>query len=453
MKTVVDRDLCYGCGVCAALCPAGAIRMLRERGEALWAVIDGEKCTDCGACRQVCPALGWEGVATPMFLTSSAVDRCLQPRREMGVGYALDTSLRRSGTSGGLVTAVLLELLRTGEVDSAVVVRQAAPLKAEALLARTEDEVRSAQKSKYIVAPYDQVLRQAQDCRSVALVGLPCHLEGVRRASLLLPNWAERIRFKISLLCAANLRLEVYRYLLRARGLSEDELVRWDFRPGDWWRQDYFRAVTSDDRSELFAFRHGILKNILPIRLFAREACLMCPDFSGRSADLSVGDAWFERYKGERAGRSFYVARTERAQALLDAMRERDSLCAEPVDLRTFCRSSNLWTLASKHVEVRGRAALRRMAGRPVPPNIPARAGPVGLALGATIYLARRLTRSFATRGRCARMAPALAAVTRLLLWIGRSVEAVFLPGALLHAAAWRLRGLITSLIGGGKRE
>ena len=96
MKTVVDRDLCYGCGVCAALCPAGAIRMLRERGEALWAVIDGEKCTDCGACRQVCPALGWEGVATPMFLTSSAVDRCLQPRREMGVGYALDTSLRRA---------------------------------------------------------------------------------------------------------------------------------------------------------------------------------------------------------------------------------------------------------------------------------------------------------------------------------------------------------------------
>lgn len=54
-KISVDPDLCFGCGGCAAACPAGVI-LVRDRDqytrtlEFHWA-----RCTYCGRCAEVCP--------------------------------------------------------------------------------------------------------------------------------------------------------------------------------------------------------------------------------------------------------------------------------------------------------------------------------------------------------------------------------------------------------------
>lgn len=54
-KIVVDPDLCFGCGGCASVCPAGVILIqdsgqLTRRLEFHWA-----RCTHCGRCAEVCP--------------------------------------------------------------------------------------------------------------------------------------------------------------------------------------------------------------------------------------------------------------------------------------------------------------------------------------------------------------------------------------------------------------
>ena len=54
-KIVVDPDLCFGCGGCANVCPAGVILVndvaqLMRRLEFHWA-----RCTYCGRCAEVCP--------------------------------------------------------------------------------------------------------------------------------------------------------------------------------------------------------------------------------------------------------------------------------------------------------------------------------------------------------------------------------------------------------------
>ncbi|MCD6250235.1 MAG: 4Fe-4S binding protein [candidate division Zixibacteria bacterium] len=46
---VVHENECVGCGVCAEVCPEGAIAV-----DDL-AVIDIQKCTACGACMYECP--------------------------------------------------------------------------------------------------------------------------------------------------------------------------------------------------------------------------------------------------------------------------------------------------------------------------------------------------------------------------------------------------------------
>jgi ferredoxin len=49
LVAVVDSQKCTACGVCADVCPAGAIQVNNV------AEVDREKCTGCGACVAQCP--------------------------------------------------------------------------------------------------------------------------------------------------------------------------------------------------------------------------------------------------------------------------------------------------------------------------------------------------------------------------------------------------------------
>lgn len=51
MAVFVVKDICNGCGMCAAVCPNGAVEVKLKV-----AVVDPEKCEDCEECVFACPA-------------------------------------------------------------------------------------------------------------------------------------------------------------------------------------------------------------------------------------------------------------------------------------------------------------------------------------------------------------------------------------------------------------
>lgn len=54
-KIVVDPDLCFGCGGCAAVCPSGVI-LLKDRDQYTRTIeFQWARCTYCGRCEQACP--------------------------------------------------------------------------------------------------------------------------------------------------------------------------------------------------------------------------------------------------------------------------------------------------------------------------------------------------------------------------------------------------------------
>ena len=50
VTTVIDKDLCIGCGMCVSVCPSETITMLDDK-----AVISGDRSIACGHCEAVCP--------------------------------------------------------------------------------------------------------------------------------------------------------------------------------------------------------------------------------------------------------------------------------------------------------------------------------------------------------------------------------------------------------------
>lgn len=49
---VVNREICAACGACEAVCPRGAIHVLRGS----FSVVDDSLCVGCGRCAKECPA-------------------------------------------------------------------------------------------------------------------------------------------------------------------------------------------------------------------------------------------------------------------------------------------------------------------------------------------------------------------------------------------------------------
>ncbi|MBW2057821.1 MAG: 4Fe-4S binding protein [Deltaproteobacteria bacterium] len=54
----INEDLCVGCGLCAKVCPTGAISLIFNKAK-----VDTSACTGCGRCFGVCRtgAIHWKG--------------------------------------------------------------------------------------------------------------------------------------------------------------------------------------------------------------------------------------------------------------------------------------------------------------------------------------------------------------------------------------------------------
>lgn len=54
VNSVVDSNLCVGCGVCASVCPTSCLKMKANSMGDLQVILKG-KCNGCGLCLKVCP--------------------------------------------------------------------------------------------------------------------------------------------------------------------------------------------------------------------------------------------------------------------------------------------------------------------------------------------------------------------------------------------------------------
>ena len=100
---------------------------------------------------------------------------------------------------------VLISALEKNLIDGALVTRMKKdnPLESEAFIARTKEEIISASKSKYCPVAANISLKQIlKEEGRFAVVGLPCHLHGIRKAEKINKALGKKIVFHFGLLCS-----------------------------------------------------------------------------------------------------------------------------------------------------------------------------------------------------------------------------------------------------------
>ncbi|AGN01184.1 Coenzyme F420 hydrogenase [Salinarchaeum sp. Harcht-Bsk1] len=306
-EAVIDEDRCIQCGTCVAACPSDSIGIGDDDLPELV-----KMCTGCSLCWDFCPRGGlryerqWKltggddnvkGAGDPITEFSATVQEDWRENAETAEpSRALAHDVRENAQDGGVVTSVLIHLLEAGEIHGALVATESeeAPWKAEAFLATTPEELIANAGSFYNQTmalgnvDFGQWEHKLPDVDpedlSLALVGTPCEIEGIRALQDFEWDYAAHetgvraIDYTIALMCTKNFNYErlLGELVEEERGIPIESIGKLDVLHGDLmvWDTDGEMVL----QEEIEHFHDAALKG-----------CDECADFTGFTADLTVG--------------------------------------------------------------------------------------------------------------------------------------------------------------------
>jgi coenzyme F420 hydrogenase subunit beta len=327
--------------------------------------IEQDLCYDCGLCEQVCPgpSVNFEQLAE-RFLDGDRDDPRLGRFLSCHIGHARDEGIRWNAASGGIVTALLVAGLQTQLFDGALVTQMdpESPLKPMPILATTEEEIRAATGSKYCPVAANLELREILDSDGkFAVVGLPCHIHGLRMAQTRIPKLREKVAICIALFCGLNMSPLGTRVALQRRHLVVDEVEELRYRGQGWPGDLQVRLRDGQTYSEpLFSYFGTAFS------AYEMYRCTLCSDAFGELADISCGDAWLPEYRAnDDQGTSVVIVRDTRGRDLLASVGQAAlDLAQLAVDQTAQSqRNALLW----KKEWLQAKTSLARLAGRQTP--------------------------------------------------------------------------------------
>lgn len=330
VKKVAKAKMCSACGACSSVCAHQAISYKSSSLGRVYPSVN-TNCVNCGLCLKVCPSC----TADCNFEEYFSLNKI-----HIAIGKARDTRIYHNGQSGGAVTAILTSLFKTRKIDAALVCNTETGLPQ---IITNESQLFQTQKSIYTPTLLLAAIDQIEPYQSVAIVGLPCHIAGLRN---LMKYKQISIKYKLGLICDRSLGGTIKSSIMRAAGLhrTTQAIIKWRDKTAQGF--GYHNApitVTLSNGKQVGVFPSKVRQRLKSI--FTMPRCLCCPDKLNISADIVFGDPWNIANSGG-LGYSLIITNSTCGQEVMQA-----ALMSGDLEISRYCSSSEL--NVSQHISER----------------------------------------------------------------------------------------------------
>ncbi len=329
--------MCCGCGVCAGICPTKAITIKIIPEGINYPVLDKSKCVSCGKCKQVCPGFGFDVKELNMQVFGKVPENPLIGNYQSILkGYSADKDLRYNCSSGGIITTLLVELMRSKTIEGAIVTRlvYAQNIRAEAFIANTEQEIIDAKGSKYCPVSLDgAVSALKKKPRKVAVVCLPCHAIALRKAMAADKTLQESIVYIFALFCNQTPSYKALKHYLKQHNVLPENVSRFQWRGDGWPGKTKVILKNQQEFCEPFTQAWG---NGFGSGYFTPLSCYCCQDFFGEFADVSFGDAWLPEQQDDTVGTNVIIARSNNGKQIVKSLFDARKIVGEDISLQAI---------------------------------------------------------------------------------------------------------------------
>ena len=283
--SILPKPGCFGCGVCAAVCPTDCIAMVSDQEGFPYPDVDHQVCIECGKCIAACPGLndleGSRFFEAPIFYG----------------GYSRDDGLRFLSSSGGFFSLIAdRTLANDGVVYGARYDFE--HMTVEHARVESQAGLPPLRKSKYVQSSTTHIFTQVkQDLildKSVLFTGTPCQVAGLH---LYLGQEHPNL-VTCDIIChgVPSPGLFHSHFSAIARGHHGSPITDIDFRTKEkGWSgplQLFLKIDFSDDSRLVYSILDAYYALFLA-NLSLRPCCYHCKyATTQRNSDLTLGDFW-----------------------------------------------------------------------------------------------------------------------------------------------------------------
>ena len=303
---------CCGCTACQQICPMQCITMESDEEGFLYPKIDESICIQCNKCKNICP------IYHPNIPKG---------KTESYVGYAINESIRRFSSSGGIFSLVAEYVLKQKGVVFGAAFDEA--FMAHHICVDSKEELYKLRGSKYVQSRLESTYTEAKKClkngQLVLFSGTACQIAGLKKY---LEKEYDNL-LTIDVLCHGTPSPKIWKLYL------EDQEKKYDSNISSIWFRDkklgwkrFFVSIQFENGQEYSVpFSNDKFMNMFLSNIDLRPSCYDCR-FKAfpRVSDITIGDSWgIEKYMPEMdddKGTSVIVVHTDKGRKVLNEIQK-----------------------------------------------------------------------------------------------------------------------------------
>lgn len=274
---------CYGCSLCAKICPKKAIQMRKNEEGFLVPIIDKEKCINCGLCEKKC-----------IYLNSKEKNE-ITNEDKFYFAYRKETDKYKTYNSSGIFTFLAKKFIENEDEVCGCIWND--NLEAIHKLSNDEECVKKMSYSKYVQSDIQNIYEEIRiklKTKKVLFSGTPCQVAAIN--NYLNKNELKNL-YTIAIVCHGTpspLVWESYKKDLEKKFNSKMVDANFRYKGKYGWISPYTK-YTFENGKELIRLSFTDDDYVITFGedVLHRNSCYNCKyKGSNSNADIVIGDYW-----------------------------------------------------------------------------------------------------------------------------------------------------------------